>query len=308
MRYLINKSQYDYLLEQTSYDKSIWDKSTGTLNRMSNLDSHTLADILSIATFFIPVVGPAISAGITVADAAKYWDEGDKETAAMTALFPFLPFGKIGKLIPGSQKLGKEGMESLAKKLGKQQGKGLSQLEKEVVDGMVKNKEVVNHEMKRISDELSAKAKQQVATKGLSPFQNRFMVGECFSNDNCPAFREIISDLYSKLVNTAKFGKFYPSDVKLLSREIIYPNTRGAREAIEIQLKDGNKIIMYKSAGLNTATTGKRAGEWFVIPGFAKNGWFLKSTQTINLTKGGNKYLTDLAEFLELNGSQMLGK
>lgn len=308
MRYIITESQYSSLLEQTSYEKGIMDRSTSMLNKMSNLDPHTVADFLSIVTPIIPVVGPAISAGILLGDAALYYNEGDKKTATMVALFPFLPFGKIGKLIPNVERLGKEGMENLAKKIGKEGGKGLTQIEKEVADAMAKNKEVLNQEMKRISDDLAAKTPKTAAKKVSSSFLKRFMVGDCVSHVNCPAMKAIISDLYSKLVNTSRFGKFYPKDIKLLSREVIGPNSKYPREAIEIQLKDGNKILMYKSSGANVKTTGKKAGEWFVLPGFAQNGWFIKTDETINLTKGGSKYLTDLAKFLEYNGAGMLGR
>lgn len=302
MKYIISENQYSFLLEQSSYEKGIWDRSTAMLNKMSNLDPHTVADFLSIATFFIPVVGPAISAGISLGDAALYYSQGDKKTATMTALFPFLPFGKIGKLIPNIKTLGKEGMGNLAKKIGKEGGKGLTQIEKEVADGMIKNKEVLNQEMKRISDDLVSKVKQQ-GGKVLGEFEKRFSLGECFAHNNCPALRAIISDFYSKLSKTAKLTKFYPSEVKVLSKGVV-----AGREVVETQLKDGTKILFYKSSGSNIATTGKQAGEWFVIPGFAQNGWFFKTNETINLTKGGNKYLTDMAEFLQMNGSNMLGK
>lgn len=163
MKYILTKKQYSFLLEQSSYEKGIWDRSTTMLNKMSNLDTHTVANFLSIATFFIPVVGPAISAGISLGDAALYYKEGDKKTATMVALFPFLPFGKIGKLIPNAQKLGKEGMENLAKKIGKEGGKGLTQIEREVADGLIKNKEILNQEMKRISDDLLKNSKRTIS-------------------------------------------------------------------------------------------------------------------------------------------------
>lgn len=308
MKYIINVSQYELLLEQSSYEKGIWDRSTKMLDKMSNIDKHDVADFLSIATIFIPTVGLAISAGISLGDAALYYKDGDEKTATMTAIFPFLPFGKIGKLIPSAQKLGKEGMESLARKIGKEGGRGLTQIEKEVAEGMIKNKELLNQEMKRISDDLARQVKKETSKKVSNSFLNRFMLGDCFSNSDCPAKKAIISDLYSRLAGTAKMKKFYPSDVKVLSREIIYPDSKYPREAIEVLLKDGNKIILYKSSGANVKTTGKKAGEWFVLPGFSQNGWFFKTAETIDLTKGGNKYLTDMAKFLEYNGSQMLGR
>jgi hypothetical protein len=35
---------------------------------------------------------------------------------------------------------------------------------------------------------------------------------------------------------------------------------------------------------------------------------FFKTQETVNLTKGGNKYLTDMAEYLKINGIDLLGK
>ena len=95
---------------------------------------------------------------------------------------------------------------------------------------------------------------------------------------------------------------FDPSKIKVLEKS----NVSG-REIINVSLEDGSNVLFYKSSGANVATTGKQAGEWFVIPGFAENGWFFKTQETINLTKGGNKYLTDMAEFLNQNGSNKLG-
>ena len=80
-----------------------------------------------------------------------------------------------------------------------------------------------------------------------------------------------------------------------------------SREIINVTLEDGTPVLFYKSSGANVATTGKQAGEWFVIPGFAENGWFFKTKETIALTKGVNKYLTDMATFLKQNGSNGLG-
>jgi polyhydroxyalkanoate synthesis regulator phasin len=165
MKYILTESQFRLLSEQdTGYTRYL-DKMYSTpegaekMNKsFKDADPHALSDILGLVTFFIPVIGPAISAGISLGDAALYYKEGDKKTATMTAIFPFLPFGKIGKLIPASKKIGKEGMENLAKKLGKEGGKGLTELEKQVVDGMVKNKELLNQEMKKISDDLVFKS------------------------------------------------------------------------------------------------------------------------------------------------------
>lgn len=138
----------------------------------------------------------------------------------------------------------------------------------------------------------------------IHPYQKRFVLPNCFSGQNCPGLSSIISNFKSKFSNIAKYSTFNPSKVKVLSRA---PNIAD-REVLEVVLEDGTHTLIYKSTGGNFDTTGKRAGEWVVIPGFASNGHFTKVTETIDLTKGGNKYLTDMAKFLERYGWTALGK
>jgi len=142
----------------------------------------------------------------------------------------------------------------------------------------------------------------QQAGKQLSQFESKFLLKNCVSNGYCDV-KNILSDFYSKLNNVSKLSKFTPSKVKLLEKS----NVSG-REIINVTLEDGTPVLFYKSSGANVASTGKEAGEWFVIPGFAENGWFFKTQETVNLTKGGNKYLTDMAEYLKTNGIDLLGK
>ena len=140
------------------------------------------------------------------------------------------------------------------------------------------------------------------AAKVLGAFERKFLLKNCNSSSYCDV-KSILNNFYSKLGNSSKLTKFNPSKVKILSKS----NVAG-REVLEVSLEDGTNVLFYKSSGQNVATTGKQSGEWFVIPGFAENGWFFKTQETINLTKGGNKYLTDFAEFLEINGFNLLGK
>lgn len=110
---------------------------------------------------------------------------------------------------------------------------------------------------------------------------------------------KLLTPTLSKLKNLA----FKPSNVKVLKKS----NVAG-REVLEVEIENGQKLLMYKSSGANSKTTGKQAGEWFIIPGFSPSGFFIKSDKTVNLTKGGNKYLTDMAQFLEKNGADGLSK
>jgi len=74
-----------------------------------------------IATAIIPVVGPYISAGIGLADAKIYWDEGDRYSAGMMAILSIIPglgglAAKLG-LTSAIKSLGKAGLTKFIAKL-----------------------------------------------------------------------------------------------------------------------------------------------------------------------------------------------
>jgi hypothetical protein len=142
----------------------------------------------------------------------------------------------------------------------------------------------------------------QAAGRALGQFETKFLLNKCFSRRACD-WINIENSFLKKISNTAKLTKFNPAKVKILER-----TTVSGREIINVSLEDGSQVLFYKSSGANVATTGKEAGEWFVIPGFADDGWFFKTEETVELTKGGNKYLTDMANFLKQNGINALGK
>jgi hypothetical protein len=129
--------------------------------------------------------------------------------------------------------------------------------------------------------------------------QTNFTLKNCNSSNFCDT-QNIIKRLFT-VAPTDKI--FNPSKIKVIQKS----NVAG-REVIETQLENGQKVLFYKSSGQNVGTTGKEAGEWFIIPGFAKNGWFVKTKETIALTKGGNKYLTEMSQFLQKNGVEGLSK
>lgn len=145
-------------------------------------------------------------------------------------------------------------------------------------------------------------AASQTAGKALGQFETKNLLKNCFSNSACDA-KNILNSFYQKLSGTAKLTQFNPAKIKVLEKTSV-----SGREVINVQLEDGSQVLFYKSSGSNVASTGKESGEWFVIPGFAENGWFFKTKETIDLTKGGNKYLTDVANFLKQNGSSALGR
>jgi hypothetical protein len=127
------------------------------------IDDHTASTILSIATAFIPVVGPFISAGIQLYDAAKYYKEGDSKSAGMQVMFALLPgAGAVISKIPGVKELGTNGMKTLATKLSTKVP--LTKLESEVAAGLSANQSLVRQELSKLTAQ-TAKKTAETATE-----------------------------------------------------------------------------------------------------------------------------------------------
>ena len=125
-----------------------------TAKQWKELDPHTKNVILGFGAAFIPVVGPLISAGIGLADAKLYYDEGDKTSAGLTATFAMLPLvGSLVLKIPGVKELGVKGMSRLAS-LIKSNGK-LTKQELEIVNGIVQNEKLIKSELTTLSKKIS---------------------------------------------------------------------------------------------------------------------------------------------------------
>lgn len=144
-------------------------------------DPHVLLSSLSFFTGFIPVVGPFLSIGIGLGNAALYWGEGKKEEAAIAAIFSLLPsFLKIVKKIPEIKTLGTTGMVRLADKVSK--GERLIEMESKIVskltdkqikaelqeeiNNFVKNTASQNVTKPNVSQDLKNKLKE-ISTKGI---------------------------------------------------------------------------------------------------------------------------------------------
>jgi hypothetical protein len=101
---------------------------------------HGLIDIAAIGTAFIPVVGPFISLGLELGNAALYASEGDNYTAGLATAFALIPGGQLIRRIPAIKKLGRNGMAKLLKKVRNPKlAKTLSEIEKEVLESINKN-------------------------------------------------------------------------------------------------------------------------------------------------------------------------
>jgi len=105
--------------------------------------AHRTNTIMAIGSSFIPIVGPFVSAGINLADAAMYADEGDYVSAGVVGAFAMLPYvGSVVSKIPGVKQLGQKGMEALASKIVK--GVPITDAtELAVMQGINLNKELV---------------------------------------------------------------------------------------------------------------------------------------------------------------------
>ncbi len=162
MRILVTESQYSNIIESFIQEQDLGLKGNTLSPKYAppkefgksnpGGDVHTMNLVLGIATAFIPYVGPFISAGIGMADAKLYWDEGDKTSASLAAVFSLLPgVGGVVTKIPGIKALGKKGMDKLASKIIKGE-KTLTPMEFEVTKQIGKESKLVKGEVKKVFD------------------------------------------------------------------------------------------------------------------------------------------------------------
>lgn len=160
MKIVITEKQLRILTSEQS--DAMMDRRAAAVGQLIKADPHTTLMIFQIATMFIPVVGPFVSAGIGLADAAIYAKEGDNKSAGMAAMFALLPgIGSVVSKIPGVKQLGKNGMTALANKLIKNGDKAkLTKLEKETLDLMAKEKNLITQELNNTSKQIASKTAQ----------------------------------------------------------------------------------------------------------------------------------------------------
>lgn len=180
MKYIISERQYNLLSEQLDSRMPFQPESFGMKQGkpetvrgavekqkefFKSIDPHTLAIILGIGSAFIPIIGPFVSAGIGLADAALYAKEGDSKTAGMVAMFSLMPgVGTIVGKIPGIKQLGAKGMSALASKLSLGQ-KITDPVELAVVNGITGNIDLVKTSLSQNVQSLA----QQAAAKTVTP-------------------------------------------------------------------------------------------------------------------------------------------
>jgi len=168
MKIILTDKQYNFILEQRSdfamdRQSNAMLRSSGirskedynTTNQViksastTNIDPHTLMTVLQIGTAFIPFVGPFISAGLGLADAGLYYQEGDKKTAGMIGLFSAIPGvgGLSGKL--GLGKWSAKALGEIGKKISL--GSKLTSAEIQVVNRVAQYRQLIQTEMTKFS-------------------------------------------------------------------------------------------------------------------------------------------------------------
>lgn len=191
MKYIITEHQYMLILEQRSdyamdRQSNAILRSTGNrtqddydkVNRLTKkaedssnplLDKHTAMTMLQIGTFFIPLVGPFISAGIGLADAAMYYNEGDKKTAGLVGVLSVIPGigGLASKL--GLGKWSTKALGQLGKKIS--MGSKLSPQEMSAAKKISENKNLILSEINKFKSSFKPKPSfaQSGGSKGLIP-------------------------------------------------------------------------------------------------------------------------------------------
>ncbi len=109
------------LSEQTAYERQldrIFSKPETAEKYLEDIGKykHEIIQISSLASLFIPLIGPLISLGLELADSALYASEGDKYMAGLALAFSLIPFGELVGKIPAVEKLGRDGLSNLLKK------------------------------------------------------------------------------------------------------------------------------------------------------------------------------------------------
>ena len=162
MKILITESQYRSIVEQSmggGYTPQYQSSEIAKITK-EGLD-HGVAMAFQIASAFIPVLGPFISAGIGLLDAAQYHKEGKKTEAGIVALFSILPgLGKVVQKIPGITQLGEKGMVALGNKLITKQA--LNKVEQRIVNSIGTIQPLIKSEASQQIKSLASNAMNKV--------------------------------------------------------------------------------------------------------------------------------------------------
>jgi hypothetical protein len=178
MKYIITEHQYRIIREQNlslmggEYKKgNIPGRATPSLSTHEALQAAGLVAGLFVGATEVYAVGVLLSSLFGAADAALYYREGDKQSAALAGAFALLPYvGKVVPRISGVKELGAKGMALLASKLSS--GAKLTNVESQVIKGINANKSLIQQELKTVTPKLSAVNKTVKAMR--KPYIEKF--------------------------------------------------------------------------------------------------------------------------------------
>lgn len=212
---------------------------------------HQVAAILQIGTAFIPIFGPFISAGIGFLEAKSYWDEGDKQAAAITAVLSTIP---LVLEIPGVKNLTSKAIESIVSKLSGKGGK-LTQAEVNTLNSVVKNQDKVVKELERTNiliKKIYPEAKQlkpnfvkAYGEDAYSSLLNKLISGKISTEEFLSTLKSVSSSTLMNLSQISKLGiKFEKQELDFI--ESILPNAlekEASVESFRVASKTGSKDV-----------------------------------------------------------------
>lgn len=135
---------------------------------------HEILQVAAIGALFIPVVGPAISLGLDLADASLYYSEGDNYMAGFSLAFAMIPGAMLIAKIPAVKKIGKKGLIKILKLASNPKSvKTLSKVEQEAIQQISKNSKWISL---TAAKEVSKKLAKLVITKIKLPEFVRMMI------------------------------------------------------------------------------------------------------------------------------------
>jgi len=183
-------------------------------DRQENGELHMLINSLMIPG------GVFADALIGLFMGAMEYSKGNKKTAAAVGLLSLLPYySKIKAAIPDITKLGKDGINTLATKIGGVNKIPLTPVENEVVKGLALHKQELQQLVSRVDDALSTTTKykdQYVRTHGVAKFQELFkkLVNGQFNK------QQYVNELLTGLKDTYKSVKLGTvAGIKFLPQE-----------------------------------------------------------------------------------------
>jgi len=204
----------------------------------------------------------------------------------------FVPFGKLGGA--GVKALEQAGVKGAAKMAAMPIGQALVKVAPEKVAKILQTLETT--EVKAVVVDFH----KNLAAQRVPP--QKLVVnygGMSWVDDYVAATRKTIAKAISG--ELSNYARIVIDSVKLGKVIVkVDPGGHGVRHIVVLESKQG-PVIFYRSTG---TSGGKELGEWTIFKGFAphsKTGGvhYAKDAYSVNLTKGGDEYLTKLSLALE---------